>query len=855
MKIIKQLKLKAHKLLPLVILALFSGAIWVLHDSLRQFHYHQILQQVKAIPTLHIIAACGLTIVSYLVMTCYDHLAIRYIKNPIGIAKTTLASFISYAFSNTIGLSLLTSGSIRYRLYSSWGLSGENIARLVTFTVITFWLGIATIGGLLFIVDPLSIPLLKDFPIHSSRPLGVLLAVLVVSYLSIVLFKKAPFQFRSWELQPPSVAVALTQLVIGSLDWILAGFVLYVLLPQHAEISFIQFLGIFLLAQVVALISHVPGGLGVFESMILLSTPSIPADVLLSSMLIYRAIYYLLPLTFATLLLGGGELLQRKKQVSKAILFAGQLSRAAIPHLLAATTLTSGAILLFSSATPAVQGRLHWVREFLSLPVIELSHFLGSLAGVGLLLLARGLQRRLDAAYVLSAILLGVGCLLSLLKGGDYEEATLLGLFFVALLPCRAHFYRKASLFSETFTLGWNVTVLLILGSSIWLGIFSYKHVDYSNQLWWQFTLHGDAPRFLRATVGAVILFLALAIARLLRTAPKDPAEPKADELVKAREIVVESPVTEANLALLGDKTLLFNEQQNGFVMYGIEGKSWIAMGDPIAPPEEAQSLAWEFRELVERHGGQTIFYEVGTHMLPVYLDMGLTLYKLGEQASVPLDNFSLEGSERKSLRYTYRHLNKEGSSFEVYPANRISEILPELRCISDIWIKEKNAREKGFSLGFFDENYLLNFPVAIVRQEEEIVAFANLWTGANKEELSIDLMRYSSKAPRSIMDYLFINLMLWGKEQGYQSFNLGMAPLSGLENRSFAPLWNRIGSIIFSKGEHFYNFEGLREYKQKYKPIWTPRYLACPGGLALPRILTNVTSLISGGIKGVFGK
>ncbi|SDZ80799.1 phosphatidylglycerol lysyltransferase [Desulfuromusa kysingii] len=852
---LKKLSLVTRKLSPLIILVLFTAAIWVLHNSLRQFHYHQILQNLRSIPFADIVLSIGFTILSYLVMTSYDHLAIRYIKNPIGIAKVTFVSFISYAFSNTIGLSLLTSGSIRYRLYSSWGLSAERIAQLVAFTVLTFWLGIGAIGSIVFIYEPASIPILKHIPLHSTRPIGYLLAVLVISYLLTVWCRKTPFHFQNWELQLPSMSTAWIQLLIGSLDWMLAGCALYVLLPENSEISLVQFLGIFLLAQVVALISHVPGGLGVFESMILLSAPSIPADALLGSMLVYRGIYYLLPLTLAALLLAGSELLQKRTQVSKALVFAGQFGRTAIPLFLAATTLTSGALLLFSSVTPAAPGRLNWLKDILSLPVIELSHFLSSLVGVGLLLLARGLQRRLDAAYLLTAILLAAGSLLSLLKGGNYEQAALLGLMLVALLPCRAHFYRKTSLFNETFTLGWNVTVLLVLGSSIWLGIFTYKHVDYSNQLWWQFTLHGGAPRFLRATVGAVILLLVLAIARLLRTAPKDPVEPGAEELNQARQIVSQSPLTEANLALLGDKTLLFNEQQNSFVMYGVAGNSWIAMGDPIGPPEEAQALAWTYRELVERHGGQTIFYEVGTQMLPIYLDMGLTLFKLGEQASVPLVNFSLEGSERKGLRYTYRHLNKEGSSFEVYPADRINEILPELRRISDIWLKEKSVREKGFSLGFFDESYLLNFPAAIIRQEGEIVAFANLWLGANQTELSIDLMRYSPQAPRSIMDYLFTNLMLWGKEQGFQSFNLGMAPLSGLENRSFAPLWNRIGSIIFSKSEHFYNFEGLREYKQKYKPVWSPRYLACPGGLALPRILTNVTSLISGGVKGVFIK
>jgi phosphatidylglycerol lysyltransferase len=234
---------------------------------------------------------------------------------------------------------------------------------------------------------------------------------------------------------------------------------------------------------------------------------------------------------------------------------------------------------------------------------------------------------------------------------------------------------------------------------------------------------------------------------------------------------------------------------------------------------------------------------------------MGLTLLKLGEEARVPLTEFSLDGAQRKGLRYTYSRLNREGCSFEVQPAARLPELMPELQRISDAWLQDKSTREKGFSLGCFDAEYLKNFPVALIRQQGRIVAFANLWCSALQQELSIDLMRFDGQAQHGVMEYLFINLMLWGKEQGYRFFSLGMAPLSGLENRSFAPLWNRIGAVVFQHGEHFYNFEGLREYKEKFNPLWEPRYLACPGGLALPRILLNIASLISGGIKGIVTK
>jgi phosphatidylglycerol lysyltransferase len=221
----------------------------------------------------------------------------------------------------------------------------------------------------------------------------------------------------------------------------------------------------------------------------------------------------------------------------------------------------------------------------------------------------------------------------------------------------------------------------------------------------------------------------------------------------------------------------------------------------------------------------------------------------------VRLETFSLEGGPRKNMRNLYNRLSKEGCSFEIVPPARVAPLLPELKVVSDAWLTAKNTREKGFSLGFFSPEYLQLFPAAVVRMEGKVVAFANLWLGAEREELSPDLMRYLPLAPTGVMEYLFLELMLWGKREGYKWFNLGMAPLSGLENRELAPLWNRVGALIFKYGEQFYNFQGLREYKERFSPEWEPKYLASPGGLALPRILTDVAALISGGLKGVFAK
>ena len=292
--------------------------------------------------------------------------------------------------------------------------------------------------------------------------------------------------------------------------------------------------------------------------------------------------------------------------------------------------------------------------------------------------------------------------------------------------------------------------------------------------------------------------------------------------------------------------------------MFGVERRSWVAMGDPVGTLEEQADLAWRFRELCDRHDGWTVFYQVSGKTLHLYVDLGLSLVKLGEEARVPLAGFSLEGRSRKKLRHAYRRAVDEGTSLEIVPPAEVPALLPELTEISNAWLKAKNTREKGFSLGCFDPEYLQRLPMALVRREGRLIAFANVWPGGDKEELSIDLMRSREDAGPGIMDYLFLELMLWGSAQGYRWFNLGMAPFAGLEARSLAPLWSRLGALVYRHGEHFYNFQGLRNYKDKYDPVWEPRYLACPGGLGglvLPRVLADVAALISGGIRGVVTK
>jgi len=849
-------KVSFSRLKPLLSLLFFALALWLLHRELRDFRYHDVIRYLEALPLGHVLLALAFTAGSYLALTGYDALAFRYIGRHLAYGKVALASFTGYAFSNSLGMPLLTGTPLRVRLYSGWGLTALEIARVMLFSYMTFWLGFLGLAGTAFVLDPLAVPPSLRLGVATARPFGVAFLALVATYLIACAARRRPVLLKGMELALPRFPIALAQTAISTLDWSLAAAVLYSLLPRSWDLPFLSFLAVFLFAQVAGLLSQVPAGLGVFETTVVLLLPAaLPRPQLLAAMVAFRGIYYFLPLLAAAASLGAHEVFRRRAQVGRIARFFGGRVPDVVPQILAVTTFLGGAVLLVSGATPAVHSRLSWLQDFLPLPVIEISHFLGSLAGAALLFLAIGLQRRLDVAYQLTVALLASGIGLSLAKGLDWEEALILAVMLAALAPCHRHFYRKASLTAEPFTPSWSAATAIVILGSVWLGLFAYKHVDYSHDLWWHFTFFGNAPRFLRASVGVAALALGVALRRLMRPAAPETALPAEEETARAAAIAAASPRTYAYLALLGDKQLLFNASGTAFAMFGVERRSWVAMGDPVGPEGERAELVWKFRELVDRHGGWTCFYQVSEKRLHLYVDLGLALVKLGEEARVPLDGFSLEGRNRKKLRHAYRRSEEEGCTVEVIPAEQVPAFLPELERISDDWLRTRNTREKGFSLGSFSRPYLARLPVALVRRGGTLVAFANVWPGGDKEELSVDLMRHTLDAPAGVMDYLFIALMLWGGAQGYRWFNLGMAPLAGLDMRAIAPLWSRLGALVYRHGEHFYNFQGLRHYKDKFDPVWEPRYLACPGGLALPRVLADIAALIGRGFRGVVAK
>ncbi len=524
--------------------------------------------------------------------------------------------------------------------------------------------------------------------------------------------------------------------------------------------------------------------------------------------------------------------------------------------------------------------------------------------GFALLVLARGLYQRLNGAWHISMWLLGASIVTLMVKNLEIEVAVICAILFGMGYFNRRYFNRQSHLMSLRLNSQTLVLSSVFLISLFWVGMYVHRHEAYSPDLWWN--VSGDSgARFLRSYAMLAILTIAYTLFSLIRFKKPSPSLPTQIELAQAEQVARQSSYSVANLSLLGDKQLLFSDSNNSFIMYQTQGRSWIVMSDPIGDKSEFGDLIETFIALCQSFGGTCVFYEVSNRYRHLFKENGIQLLKIGEEAIVDLGAFSLQGSKNSKFRQVVSRATKDGLSFEVIAQQQVPESLMDLKAVSDIWLKDKKSVEKGFSLGYFDEDYLKYFDCAVVKYQSEIVAFANIWQSGQLNELSIDLMRYKEvqnsegKAIKNMMDYLFISLFMWGKEAGFHSFSLGMAPFTGFEVEdrtavkshslkdstakdndsnddealktmsqhiidskymeipaeveAIGPKWRYVTNTVTKYGKTYYNFTGLRHFKEKFNPEWEPRYIGIETGLRAGmkpiKGLTDTTLLISGGL------
>ncbi|WP_299133961.1 bifunctional lysylphosphatidylglycerol flippase/synthetase MprF [uncultured Amaricoccus sp.] len=833
-----------------VTLALFALGLYALHRLLAPLDFEEVLAKMRATPARTFALAIGATALGYAALVGYDWTAMRYIGRRLPLPVVALGGFLAYAFGNTIGLSALSGGAVRYRIYTSLGLDGYEVAVISSYVAVAYGVGATLIGLGALALHPGALMGITAIPPDLLRPIS--LGILAASVGIIVFVSARGGSLRIWrfELGAPRLGDLGWQICFCLIDITMASAALFVLLPT-AGMEFSTFVVVFAVATMVGVISHVPGGVGVFESVIIAALgSSVPVNEAVSGLLLFRLIYYLLPFVVALVLLSASEIWTARARGGAVFARLAPILRAGqtvIPLAMGILVLGSGLLMMFSGLLRNPALTADRLERLLPLVMMEGGALLSSIVGSALVVLAHGIFRRSRAAFWLVLAALSVGIVAALLHGNDIDRALILLALALLLLPCRREFYRAAPLTQGVLSAQWVLLTIAIVASITATYLVAVRSAPYASAMWWEFTLADGGPRAQRAALaGSVFLTLGLLVAAMRTRHPRwFPSDPAA--LGRARGIIEAHGTARDLVAVTGDKRLMFSEDGEAVLSYGLRGASWIALGAPVGTPEACETLAWSFHDAARAAGARPVFYEAPPRFGGQSVEMGLALHRMSEEALVPLLGFSLDGPGRAGLWACRARGRELGVRVEFLPPPRADALVASLRGISDAWLSARGGRERRFAMGRFDEAYIRRFPVAVARREGEYLAFANILTAGRTA--AIDLARCRPSAPPETLEFLLLAIMLDLAAKGFQEISLGTAPLAGGSGRRDAELWHRFAAIVLRRVP---GADGQRAFLARFQPSWRPRYLCCRSVLPPTGPLADAAMLIAGSSKGI---
>jgi phosphatidylglycerol lysyltransferase len=630
-------------------MALFALGLYAVLHLLADVKLSDVIAQVRSTPVSILVLAHLTTLAGYLFLVGYDWSALRYIGKPLPLPITLTGGLMAYAFGNTIGLSAVSGGAVRYRIYSGQGLDGYDVAAVSTFAAVSYGIAatVVGLGALAFYPDLLGS--LAPFSPPEMRWLAIGLILALTLPLVVAGARKGSLRLGRFTVRAPSLPVLLGQALFSLGDITFAALTLYLLLPV-GDIGFSAFLGIFATATMAGILSHVPGGVGVFETVVLAALPdTVPIETAAAALLMFRIIYFVVPFVLALVVLalyealvvvrsasGRQPLFRLGRRMAEMAPTLGAISPMA-PVVLSVMIFGSGLWMSFAALIPTTTEAGKALERVFPLVLLEGGALLSSILGAVLIVLALGVARRSLGAYWLALGAMAVGIVAAMIHAFDIKSVITLGIAMLILLPFRREFHRRTSLVHGALSPVWFVLVLGLILSVGFVLVFAHKGTPYSSELWWQFATDQQAPRALRAGLVLALLVAVAALTLLLRVPRLHPVPPTDAELARAARIVASQASPDAALSLTGDKSLLFSDDGRGFIMFGVHGRSWISLGGPVGPPGIGPELGWAFCDAARRAGARPVFYEVGEGDLPLMLDLGLSLHKLGERGVVDL--------------------------------------------------------------------------------------------------------------------------------------------------------------------------------------------------------------------------
>ena len=542
--------------------------------------------------------------------------------------------------------------------------------------------------------------------------------------------------------------------------------------------------------------------------------------------------------------------------------FLSRLNKLLMRILPALFLMGLGIINIVSVLTPAISERLIRLNDFLPVEVIHASNYLVMAAGLFLLVTAAFMLKGLRTAWWFAIVLSILSFFGHITKAIDYEEAMVALLVVIVLIVTRKEYYIKSN--PKIRNVGIQ-TSLLFTAAIMTYGIVGFyfldkKHfnIDFSlNQSIW-FTLQNYfligstelvpvdsfAKDFLYSINVSGFLSMAFLVYTLVYSfrAKKNVT---VGEFVLANDLMKSSGNSSLDyFKTYKDKMIFLSESRKAFVSYRISGNFAVALENPVsANSNEMEECIREFDKYCYENGLKSIFYRVPEESLEIYHDLHKKELFLGQEGIVDLSKFTIEGGDRKSLRNAINKLTDRGYKSTIHIPPVMDGVLQKLKSVSDEWLSDTGRTEIIFSQGMFIWEEMKQQKILTVESaEEKIIAFLNIIPDYVKDEATYDLIRKTEDAPNGVMDFILIEFFNYLKSQNFTHVNLGFAPMSGLNDPHNFP--ERSMKFAYEKIRSFSHYKGLREYKEKFDPVWYNKYLIYQHDydlLKVPAVLSNV--------------
>lgn len=622
---------------------LLIGAIYVVQREFRNLKITDIQQALDHLTNRALLISAGWTVLAYGILTFYDRLGTYYAGKPVSYRRVAFASFCAYALSHNLGFAAVSGAAVRYRLYAHWGLTALQIGKVIAFCSLTFGLGGMVLGGVILVSEPRVVPFFGDkFPPAALYAVGALLWLIVLAYVCLARFV-GRIRVRGHDVELPSWRMAILQVLLATVDVAVTAAIFYSLLPAGIGLNYPRFLGVYLASYSAGLAANLPGGIGVFDTAMLLGLePYLDPPQIVGAILVFRLYYYIVPLFLAGTMFAGNEILLRGSGLfRKAPSGAAGIARWSEPDFAIAAATGAVALcgaLLLSIGVLSPRPDFSWIDPDFAEVVNSAGQFIPSLIGAALLVMSVALSRRVTLAWGVTIVLLLLGAAVAVAQGENIWVPAVLVLATGLVAPFRSAFYRHARLISGPMHAANLLPLFALVACILTLAAFE-PHVRWlNNNSFWEVILSPDVPNSLRASVALTVALGLLALYRLLRPTRVPWLPWNAEARLRYAALGAVPPV-EAD-------GIVWGENERAAMPFRRIGGVLLGLGDPAGADSDVASTVWRLRDLAQQRGLDPAVWRARQSLLKIYGDIGL--------AALPLDENGMPRDEGEDVKISH---------------------------------------------------------------------------------------------------------------------------------------------------------------------------------------------------------